>query len=72
MPTHTHRVKESCILLNLAKGTNLLLKEVLLAPDTTAVPHGAKAVEPRQVLRELGIHRLNTQQVLRVLKCIID
>lgn len=57
------RLHESCILLNITKGSALLLRETLMALE------GATGVEDRrgQVLKEIGVEGMDPKGAIAVL-----
>ena len=63
------RVKESCILLNLPKGSALLLRDTLRSCLTDG---GVEGVQEEDVLTEIGVHRLDAEKCIAVLSLRTD
>jgi hypothetical protein len=64
-----HRVKESCILLNLSKGSAFLLRDTLRSCLTDG---GVEDLQEEDVLSEIGVHRLDAEKAIAVLKLRTD
>ena len=62
-------MKESCILLNLPKGSALLLKDTL---KSCLMDEGVEGLEEDNVLSEIGIHRLDAKKSIDILNLRTD
>jgi hypothetical protein len=62
-------VKESCILLNLPKGSALLLRDAL---ESFLMDEGVEGLEEDDILSEIGIHRLDAKKSIDVLNLRTD
>ncbi|KAJ9577197.1 hypothetical protein L9F63_006254, partial [Diploptera punctata] len=63
------QVKESCILLNLPKGSALLLRDTL---RSCLADGGVEGVQEEDVLSEIGVHRLDAEKCIAVLNLRTD
>jgi hypothetical protein len=63
------RVKDSCILLNLSKGSALLLRDTL---RSCLKDNGLEGPQEEDVLSDIGVHRLDAEKALAVLKLRTD
>ena len=70
------RVKEACSLLNMSKGSALLLRETLQECLQSESSHGFSKDETEQsswdVLAELGLHSIDGQSALTLLRLRTD
>jgi hypothetical protein len=64
-----YRIKESCILLNLSKGSALLLRDTLRSCLTD---DGVEGLQEEDVLSEIGVHRLDAKKSIAVLNLRTD
>lgn len=64
-----YRIKESCILLNLSKGSALLLRDTLRSCLTDDEVEG---LQEEEVLSEIGVHRLDAKKSIDVLNLRTD
>jgi hypothetical protein len=65
-----YRIKDSCILLNLSKGTALLLRDALRS--CLAGDRAAEGLQEEEVLAEIGVHRLDAKKSIAVLNLRTD
>jgi hypothetical protein len=64
-----YRIKDSCILLNLSKGSALLLRDALrscLTDDSEGLQ------EEEEILAEIGVHRLDAKKSIAILNLRTD
>lgn len=66
---HFPQIKESCILLNLSKGSALLLRDTL---RSCLIDDGVEGLQEEEVLSEIGIHRLDAKKSIAVLNLRTD
>jgi hypothetical protein len=62
-------VKESCLLLNLPKGSALLLRDSL---KSCLMDDGVEGLQEDDVLSELGVHQLDARKSIDILNLRTD
>ncbi|XP_069691163.1 RAD50-interacting protein 1 isoform X2 [Periplaneta americana] len=66
---HFPQVKESCVLLNLPKGSAHLLRDTL---RSCLVDGGVEGLQEEDVLAEIGVHRLDAEKAITILNLRTD